>query len=42
MPEYAGTESELKRCCRHRFNSDSVPAYSGMFIGQQPGIKQPL
>ena len=34
MSECAGTESELKRCCRHRFNSDSVTAQSGIFIGQ--------
>ena len=33
MPECASTESELKRCCQHRFNSDSVPAHSDMFIG---------
>ena len=33
MPERAGTVSELKRCCWHRFNSDSVLAHSGMFIG---------
>ena len=33
MPECASTESELKQCCRHPFNSDSVPAHSGMFTG---------
>ena len=34
MPECADIESGLKRCCWHRFNSDSVLAHSGMFIGQ--------
>ena len=33
MPECASTESELKRCKQHRFNSDSVQAHSGMFTG---------
>ena len=34
MPEFAGTESELKRCRKHRFNSDLVSAHSGMFTGE--------
>ena len=34
MPECPCTESGLKRCCWHRFNSDSVPAHSVMFIGK--------
>ena len=42
MPECADTESGLKRCCRHRFNSDSVPAHSGMFIELVSSSNKPL